>query len=303
MKGSPFYQQAELVIRIIPFIYQEEVLAIKEGSALNYFIRNLPRLSVDIDLTYVPLKDRADSLTDISETLNRISAKIHQNIPKTLIRSKQTEGKVSSLFIKRESPQIKVEANTIIRGTVFPCLEKVMCEEARTLFNQSPKAKISSMPDLYGGKICAALDRQHPRDFFDVRLLLENEGLTEEIRKAFVVYLVSHSRPMAELLEPSFKDIRSVFENEFQGMTRESVSLKQLLDARDILLKRIHSDLTTNERKFILSVKECRPDWELLGLDGIDRLPAVQWKLQNLEKMERKKHTEAVERLKRCLDL
>lgn len=303
MKGSPFYHQAELVIRIIPFIYQEEVLAIKGGTAINYFIRNLPRFSVDIDLTYVPLKDRAHSLTDISKILNRISARIQKNIPNTSIRLKRTDGTVSTLFIQRESLQIKVEANTVIRGTIFPCLEKVMCEEARTLFNQSPKARISSLQDLYGGKICAAFDRQHPRDFFDVKLLLENEGLTEEIRKAFIVYLISHSRPMSELLEPHFKDIRSVFENEFQGMTREAVSLKQLLDARDKLLKHIHSDLTINERKFILSVKECRPVWELLGLDGIDRLPAVQWKLQNLERMDRKKHAEAVERLKRCLDL
>jgi predicted nucleotidyltransferase component of viral defense system len=303
MKDSPFYQQAELVVRIMPFIYQEEVLAIKGGSAINYFIRNLPRLSVDIDLTYVPLKDRVHSLTDISETLNRISEKIQQNIPNTSIKSKRTKGKVSSLFIQRESLQIKVEANTVIRGTVFPCLEKVMCEEARTLFNQSPKAKISSIPDLYGGKICAALDRQHPRDFFDIRLLLEKEGLTEEIRKAFVVFLISHSRPMAELLEPSLKDIRSIFGNEFQGMTRDEVTLKQLIDARDTLIKCIHSDLTSNERRFILSVKECKPDWKLLGLDGIDRLPAVQWKLHNLERMDRKKHAEAVERLKRCLNL
>jgi len=303
MKGSPFYQQAELVIRIIPFIHQEEVLAIKGGSAINYFIRNLPRLSVDIDLTYVPFKNRVDSLTDISETLNRISTKIQQTIPDTSIRLKRTDRKVSSLFIQRKSLQIKVEANTVIRGTVFPCLEKVMCEEARTIFSQSPKAKTSSVPDLYGGKICAALDRQHPRDFFDVKLLLENEGLTEEIRKAFVVYLISHSRPMVELLEPNFKDIRLVFENEFLGMTRESVSLKQLLDARDKLVERIHSDLTSNERRFILSVKECKPDWKLLGLDEIDRLPAVQWKLHNLERMDRKKHAEAVERLKRCLKL
>ena len=178
-----------------------------------------------------------------------------------------------------------------------------MREDGRTFFSQSPKARVLSLQDLYGGKICAALDRQHPRDFFDIKLLLENEGLTEEIRKAFIVYLISHSRPMSELLDPNFKDIQSVFENEFQGMTRESVSLKQLLDTRDKLVKCIHSDLTSNERKFILSVKERRPDWELLGLDGIDRLPAVQWKFQNLERMEREKHAEAVERLKRCLDL
>lgn len=303
MRDSPFYQQAELVIRIIPFIYKEEMLAIKGGTAINYFIRNLPRLSIDIDLAYVPIQDRAQALTDISETLHRISARIQQNIPNTSIRYKQTDGKVSALFIQRESLQIKVEANTVIRGTIYPCLNQEICAEARTLFNQSPKARISSIPDLYGGKICAAFDRQHPRDFFDVKLLLEKEGLTEIIRKAFVVYLISHSRPMVELLEPNFKDIRAVFESEFQGMTRESVSLKQLLDARDTLVNRIQSDLTNNERKFILSVKKCRPDWKLLGLDGIDRLPAVQWKLNNLERMDRKKHLEAIERLKRCLNL
>ncbi len=303
MRDSVFYHQAELVIRIIPFIYQEEVLAIKGGSAINYFIRNLPRLSVDIDLTYVPLKNRVDSLKDISETLNRISKTVQQSILNTSIMSKHTNGNITSLFVQRESLQVKVEVNTVIRGTVFPCLEKAVCEEGRILFNQSPKARISSIPDLYGGKICAALDRQHPRDFFDVKLLLENEGLTEEIRKIFVVYLISHSRPIAELLEPVSKDIHPVFENEFQGMTRDEVTLEQLIDARDTLIKRIHSDLTSNERRFILSVKERKPDWELLGLDGIDRLPAVQWKLKNLERMERKKHAEAVERLKQRLAL
>lgn len=114
---------------------------------------------------------------------------------------------------------------------------------------------------------------------------------------------MSHLRPMVELLEPNFKDIRSVFEIDFQGMTRKAVSLKQLLDVRDILLKHIHSDLTTNERKFILSIKELQPDWELLGLEGIGRFPAVQWKLQNLERMDGEKHVEAVEKLKRYLGL
>lgn len=304
MKGSSLYYQAELAIRIIPFIYQETVLSIKGGTAINYYIRNLPRLSVDIDLTYVPLEDRVHSLTDITASLHRISERVKQNIPNIAVKPKQLrDGTVSTLFIQRESVQIKVEANMVIRGTVYPCQNAKICEEGRTLFNQSPKARILSLQDLYGGKICAALDRQHPRDFFDVKLLFENEGLTEEIRKAFVVYLISHSRPMAELLEPNFKDIHLIFENEFQGMTREAVSLKQLLDTRDKLVKRINSDLTTNERKFILSIKERCPEWALLGLNGIERLPAVQWKLHNLERMDKKKHAVAVERLMRCLNI
>ena len=304
MKGSTFYHQAELAIRIIPFIYQEEALAIKGGTAINYFIRNLPRLSIDIDLTYVPLEDRVHSLKNISASLQRISERVKQNIPNTSVRPKRlSDGTVSTLFIQRKLIQIKVEVNLVIRGIIFPCLNIKMCEESRTFFNQSPKARVLSLQDLYGGKICAALDRQHPRDFFDVMLLLGNEGLTEDIRKTFIVYLISHSRPMSELLDPNFKDIQSVFETEFQGMTKETITLKQLLDARNKLLIRIHSDLTTNERKFILSVKELRPSWGLLGMNGIDRLPAVQWKLQNLERMDRRKHSAAVERLKRCLDL
>ena len=127
--------------------------------------------------------------------------------------------------------------------------------------------------------------------------------LRKKSEKSSLVYLISHSRPIADLIEPGFKDIQPVFENEFQGMTRGGVSLEQLLDTRDTLLKRIHSDLTSNERRFILSVKEREPDWALIGLEGIEKFPAVQWKLQNLERMDRKKHTAAVERLKRCLDL
>ncbi len=113
-----------------------------------------------------------------------------------------------------------------------------------------------SVPDIYGGKICAALDRQHPRDFFDIRLLLENEGLTDEIRRAFVVYLASHDRPMNELLKPKWKDIKSVFEKEFKGMTLEPVNLKDLLETRDEMLRLIHKGLKDKEKNFLLSLKE-----------------------------------------------
>lgn len=79
--------------------------------------------------------------------------------------------------------------------------------------------RVLSLEDTYGGKICAALDRQHPRDLFDIKLLLENEGLTEKIKKAFIVYLISHDRPIVEVLNPGLQDIKQIFENEFAGMT------------------------------------------------------------------------------------
>ena len=198
---------------------------------------------------------------------------------------------------------VKVEPNTVIRGTAFPPVEMSLSEKAQKLFETNVNAMVLSLADLYGGKICAALDRQHPRDLFDVHLLLENEGLTDKIRKAFIVYLVSHPRPMVELLNPTFQDLKTVHENEFSGMAIDKVSLDALLKTREKLVKTIMQDLTENERKFIRSVKLMKPDWQLLGLNSIEDLPAVKWKLQNLGKMQKAKHRQAVEKLRAYLEI
>lgn len=225
-------------------------------------------------------------------------------MPGASINPKRLEnGTVSTLFFQHNRIQIKIEVNLVLRGTIHPCREMIICSEGQKIFQIAPKARVLSVSDLFGGKICAALDRQHPRDLFDIKLLLENEGLTDKIRKAFIVYLISHSRPMAELLSPNYKDISSIFENEFKGMTLYPVTLEELQDVRIKIVHMIHNDLTKEERQFILSIKERKPAWGMLGLERIDRLPAVRWKLHNLERMTKKKHAEAVEKLKECLKL
>ena len=151
--------------------------------------------------------------------------------------------------------------------------------------------------------LCAALDRQHPRDLFDVKLLLDNEGITEEIRKAFVVYLASHDRPIHELLDPKAKNIRRIFENEFAGMTVDSVSYEDLIAARDTLIETIRKELTSGEREFLVSLKSGRPKWNSIGIEGVENLPAVQWKLLNIQKMSAKKRGELLEKLMRVLEL
>jgi len=155
---------------------------------------------------------------------------------------------------------------------------------------------------LYGGKICAALDRQHPRDLFDIYILLQNEGFSVNIRKAFLVYLISHPRPMVELLNPHLKDIAHIFENEFKGMTAFDVELDDLYQVRENLAN-FKTTLTESERLFLLSVKQIQPQWDLLGLENIKDLPAVKWKLQNLKKMDKTKHSKAVYRVRAFLDI
>ncbi len=203
--------------------------------------------------------------------------------------------------VTRNQRMIKIEANNVIRGSILPPNREELALAAVKELEKEAVMRILSPPDLYGGKICAALDRQHPRDLFDIKLMLENEGLTEKIRQAFIVYLISHPRPMAELLAPNELDIASIFENEFQGMTRISMTLGELSEARRTLVKKIQASLTEEERNFILSVKLGEPEWSLMPFEHIHQLPAVQWKLANIAKMPRDKHKKAVDKLKRAL--
>jgi hypothetical protein len=138
---------------------------------------------------------------------------------------------------------------------------------------------------------------------FDVKVLLENEGLTDPIRKAFIVYLASHDRPMRELLEPARRDVRTTFESAFVGMTTEEITYESLIDARETLIRQIKADLTAEERQFLVSLKSGEPNWNLLGIQGIERLPAIQWKLQNIRSMDKRKHAHALKALKACLGL
>jgi hypothetical protein len=165
--------------------------------------------------------------------------------------------------------------------------------------------QVASFPDVYAGKLCAALDRQHPRDLFDVKFLLENEGLTDDLRKTFLVFLISHQRPMAELLAPHCKDIRAVYESEFRYMAKIEVPVEQLEATREQLIEQIHKGLTTEEKKFLLSFKARQPDWSLLGIDGrmVSSLPSVRWKMQNLERMQQEKHGQALKKLEQILSV
>jgi hypothetical protein len=160
-----------------------------------------------------------------------------------------------------------------------------------------------SIADLYGGKLCAALDRQHPRDLFDIKLLLESGGITDEIRKAFVIYLASHNRPMNELLDLSHQDFRQTFENDFKGIAAIEVTYDELIEVRNSLADTLLKSLTDNERRFLLSIKKGEPEWHLMDLEGIDSLPAILWKIQNVRRMSREKHSSELQKLKAILNL
>jgi hypothetical protein len=260
-------------------------------------------LSVDIDLTYVPIDERETAITSIHSTLENIAGDIERLIPNAAVIPRRVGKNIIGVSVRADKCNVKIEPNSVLRGTIYEPVMMTVTPLVQETFELTFESRVLDIADIYGGKICAALDRQHPRDLFDIKLLLDNEGITSKIRKSFIVHLISHDRPMAELLNPNYQDIRKVFENEFDGMAFIDISLQELEEARDKLILEIRKGMTDKEKQFILSVKNGAPVCKLINLKDVDRFPAVQWKLLNISKMDRKKLKAAIDKLEYCLSL
>lgn len=299
MPASDLYRrQAALIVKTIPFIAGETCFALKGGTAINLFVRDMPRLSVDIDLTYLPIADRSSSLREIDAAMRRIADAIGRGIPGARVNAGviAAENCANRLTIYADGVQIKIEVTPVMRGCIAEAVVKPVSARVEDEFGYAA-IQVVSFSDLFAGKIVAALDRQHPRDLFDVRDLLANEGIGDDLRKAFIVYLLSHNRPMAEVLAPARLDIAAEFARGFSGMTEAPVTLDELLRAREALVADIAGGMPENHRHFLMSVKRGEPNWALLGVPSAEALPAVRWRLENLARMDGEKHAAHLGRL------
>lgn len=295
-----YQKQVALLVHVLPFVAEEKVFALKGGTAINLFIRDMPRLSVDIDLTYLPVKARAESLADIDAAMTRISDRIKESVAGAKVAPSRADGTITKLVVRADHTQIKIEVTPVLRGCVYEPETRAVSESVEDAYGFA-EMPVVSFADLYGGKIVAALDRQHPRDLFDVRDLLANEGISPELRNAFIVYLLSHDRPMSEVLEPTRKDISDEFLQNFDGMTDEPVTREELVAAREALIKTIVEEMPDAHRHFLVGFEKGEPDWSLLEVAGVANLPAVKWRQQNLDRVVPAKRRQLVQRLEEVL--
>lgn len=295
-----YRRQVALLLRTIPLVAAEDCFALKGGTAINLFIRNMPRLSVDIDLTYLPVQPRDKSLKTIDAAMTRISDRIIKTIPGARVTPSRAESAILKLLLRAEGAQIKIEVTPVLRGCVYEPELRAVSAAVEETFGFA-EMQVVSLADLYAGKIVAALDRQHPRDLFDVRDLLANEGISDDLRRAFIVYLLSHGRPMSEVLAPTRKPIQEEFLRGFEGMTEKPVSLDELVAARESIIRAVVGDMPQDHRAFLISFKRGTPEWPLLGVPEAAMLPAVKWRQENLDKLTRKKRDELVKRLAEVL--
>ena len=299
MATHNYKNQVRLLLDVLPVVAKEKCFALHGGTAINLFIREMPRLSVDIDLTYIPIEDRDTSIANINDALQRIKSGIENSVSGTVVEHKADRAK---LQISNKDANIKLEVNLTKRGIYKATEDRQLCEKAQKDFEVFCVMPVVSLGLLYGGKICAALDRQHPRDLFDVKYLLENEGFTDDIKEGFLFCLLGSDRPINEVLRPNFQDQRSALVNQFEGMTAEPFTYEEYEQIREKLIKTIHERLTDEDKEFLLAFKNLKPDWGKLNFADF---PSIKWKLQNLQKLKESnpdKHAELYEALKRKID-
>lgn len=290
MSNSRYHKQVALLLSVIPEIAPEPRFALHGGTAINLFDRDMPRLSVDIDLTYIPIEDRETSFNNISEALDKIKKSIEKRL-----RGSRIEHKIElhKLLVSHNDAMIKIEVSQIVRGLLGSVTEKTLCEKAQKTFDTFCSINVVSNGQLYGGKICAAMDRQHPRDIFDVKQLLQKEG--------FMFRLLSSDRSIQDVLFPKPQEQRLAMDNQFAGMSDEQFTYEDYEFVRERMIRTVQESLTEEDKLFILGFKEVAPDWSIYNFEAY---PSIKWKLMNLEKIKvgnPRKHKELYDGLKRKL--
>lgn len=284
--NQTYLDTARLLIQVAPLVFADDTFALKGGTAINLFMRDLPRLSVDLDLAFPDhTLPREQALEQIDDAMGQAAARLERRGFQVYALAKV--GGVTKLLVRRDRIEVKVEVNFVMRGTVQPVRKASLTRIAQDMLRGDLEIPVVSVADVYGGKLVAALDRQHPRDLFDVMQLFENEGITPGIRRAFVVYLASSNRPIHEVLFPALRDIQHDYTNNFQGMIAVPVPLETLFATRARLMRELQQGLDGNERRFLLSLVRCAPEWELLGITHLEHLPGIRWKLHNLTQLKK----------------
>lgn len=290
-----YKRQVALLIRIMPSVYRVKDFAIHGGTAINLFYKNMPRYSVDIDLTYIPVQDRAESLNAINGYLKTLKTSIEKSVPSIKVVPKYDVWKLQCTL---NGATVKIEVNGTKRGIIGETKDKLLCKKAQQEFSMACKARTVSFSQLYGGKITAALSRQHPRDLFDCKYM--EISSFDDVKDGFILCLLGSDKPVIESLQPNDIDQNDALENQFKGMSDIEFGYTDYEDARHKLIALVNESLTDTDKDFLISFEDGIPDWSKCCAGDLSNYPSVKWKLQNIGKLKKsnpQKHLQGIGKL------
>lgn len=291
-----YRRQVALLIRIMPSVFRIKDFAVHGGTAINLFYKNMPRYSVDIDLTYIPITDRRTSIDVINTHLTQLKQMIERTVPGIKVVHKPD---VLKLQCSYEGAMVKIEVNGTKRGIIGATGDHMLCARAQNEFQMGCKARIVSFSQLYGGKITAALSRQHPRDLFDCKYMeIDN---FKDVKDGFMLCLLGSDKPIIESLRPNSIDQTEALEKQFAGMSDVPFSYADYEDARINLVKMVNDNLDSADKDFLLSFEVGNPIWNLCCAGDLSAYPSIRWKQQNIIKLKEinpRKHLDGINKLR-----
>jgi hypothetical protein len=262
----------------------------------------LPRLSIDIDLAYIGFESRKEAFANINNALEAIRKRLIKNGIMAEIR--RFEDGIEKMFCKKDEIEIKVKPNYDRRGYIYEPEMMLISSKINEIYKVGIDMQLLAIPELYGGKFHAAVIRQHPRDLFDMRILLQNEGITSEIKKSFIENILTDKGTPYEMLAPNEQDRKEVFEKKFVGMeTNVDFSYEKHQETFRAMMNALHQSFTENDKKFLISFFSLEPKWDLVNIPNMEKLPAVKWKIINLEKMPHEALKEQVKKIEKAFEV
>ena len=301
MNSLEYKERVKLLLQLIPVVSEIDNFAIHGGTAINLFVLDLPRYSVDIDLTFIPIKSREETFYEIRNHLTALKTKIKRLFPRIII-----EEKPNKLNCSLSGILVKIEVNGTKRGLIEPFSILPLCNLAQTEFETFCEAKIVSFSQLYGGKISAALDRQHPRDLFDVKMMFDRINSFDDIRQGLLYSLLGGDRPIVESLAPNRTDQSDTLVKQFSGMTNTPFSYSDFEETREKLISFINENLTNKDKEFLFDFEAGDSLTKYTEYQEFLKFPSVQWKQLNINKLKSDnptKHLQGIEKLQKHLDL
>jgi predicted nucleotidyltransferase component of viral defense system len=297
--NEAYRKQVVLLIRMMPLVYNVEDFAVHGGTAINLFVKNMPRYSVDIDLTYLPLKSREESLKEINNHLADLKHQIEKSIPGVRVVHKLA---VWKLLCTKDGAMVKIEVNGTKRGIIGMVENRMLCQKAQMEFLMECTARTVPFSLLYGGKIAAALSRQHPRDLFDCKYMEINSF--EEVKNGLLFYLLGSDKPIIESLQPNLLNQKGALQNQFRGMSDAAFDYADFEVTRKALVKLVNDSLTNSDKEFFVSFESGAPEWEKCCAGDLSRFPSIQWKQQNiltLKSINPSKFESGIDKLRRFI--
>lgn len=295
-----YRKQVVLLIRIMPSVYRIRDFAVHGGTAINLFHKNMPRYSVDIDLTYIPIRNREESLRAINNHLETLKGYIEKSIPGIKVVPKYDVWKLQCTLNRAT---VKIEVNGTKRGIIGETEDRMLCDKAQQEFSMACKARTVSYSQLYGGKIAAALNRQHPRDLFDCKYM--EISSSDDVKDGFILCLLGSDKPIIESLQPNLIDQGNALEKQFKGMSDIEFCYSDYEEARKNLIALVNNALTEKDKEFLLSFEDGTPEWNKCSAGNLSGYPSVKWKLQNIAKLKTEnpeKYRQGIEKLQRFFE-